>query len=60
MPHGDWKLNDVPVPELAHCVDLDLGFTPATNLMQLRRLQPDSTARRPMRRPPGSTWTAAA
>ncbi len=36
--HGDWKLNDVPVPELAHCVDLDLGFTPATNLIQLRRL----------------------
>ncbi|MGJ7498672.1 putative glycolipid-binding domain-containing protein [Variovorax sp. RT4R15] len=36
--HGEWKLNDVPVPELAHCVDLDLGFTPATNLIQLRRL----------------------
>jgi hypothetical protein len=36
--HGDWKLNDVPVPELAHCIDLDLGFTPATNLIQLRRL----------------------
>jgi len=36
--HGEWKLNDVPVPELAHCADLDLGFTPATNLIQLRRL----------------------
>ena len=36
--HGDWKLNDAPVPDLGHCVDLDLGFTPATNLLQLRRL----------------------
>ncbi|RYF31787.1 MAG: hypothetical protein EOO26_12815 [Comamonadaceae bacterium] len=34
-----WTLNDAPVPDLAHCVDLDLGFTPATNLIQLRRLQ---------------------
>ena len=36
--HGGWKLNDAPVPELGHCVDLDLGFTPATNLLALRRL----------------------
>ncbi|WP_232077153.1 putative glycolipid-binding domain-containing protein [Variovorax sp. PBL-E5] len=36
--HGGWKLNDTPVPELGHCVDLDMGFTPATNLLQLRRL----------------------
>jgi len=35
---GRWKLNDEPVPDLSHCVDLDLGFTPATNLLQLRRL----------------------
>lgn len=33
-----WKLNDRPVEELGHCVDLDLGFTPATNLLPLRRL----------------------
>jgi uncharacterized protein len=35
---GAWCLNGevVPVPE--HCIDLDLGFTPATNLVQLRRL----------------------
>lgn len=37
--HGRWLLNDTPVPELAHCIDLDLGFTPATNLITLRRLQ---------------------
>lgn len=36
--HGGWKLNDAPAMELGHCVDLDLGFTPATNLLQLRRL----------------------
>ncbi len=35
---GEWTLNDRPVPGLAHCIDLDLGFTPATNLAQLRRL----------------------
>ena len=35
---GIWTLNDVPVPDVAHCVDLDLGFTPATNLIQIRRL----------------------
>lgn len=35
---GHWKLNDEPVTDLSHCLDLDLGFTPATNLLQLRRL----------------------
>lgn len=35
---GHWKLNDEAVADLSHCVDLDLGFTPATNLLQLRRL----------------------
>jgi hypothetical protein len=37
-PEGDWILNNVLVPRLAACLDLDLGFTPATNLLQLRRL----------------------
>lgn len=35
---GLWTLNGAAVPGLDHCVDLDFGFTPATNLMQLRRL----------------------
>lgn len=35
---GVWRLNDESVPDLAECVDLDLGFTPATNLSQLRRV----------------------
>lgn len=40
VTHGArvWTLNEEPVPDLSHCVDLDLGFTPATNLLQLRRL----------------------
>ncbi|VTU33445.1 putative glycolipid-binding domain-containing protein [Variovorax sp. RA8] len=36
--NGEWSLNDQRVPGLAHCTDLDLGFTPATNLLPLRRL----------------------
>jgi hypothetical protein len=35
---GRWTLNGVVVPGLEHCVDLDFGFTPATNLVQFRRL----------------------
>jgi hypothetical protein len=31
-------MNGAVVPGLASYVDLDLGFTPATNLLQLRRL----------------------
>ena len=36
-PAGSWSLNGESVRGLEHCVDLDLGFTPATNLLQLRR-----------------------
>lgn len=37
--HADgWTLNDRSVPDLESCVDLDLGFTPATNLIPIRRL----------------------
>jgi uncharacterized protein len=35
---GLWTLDGRPVPNVEHCVDLDLAFTPATNLTQLRRL----------------------
>ena len=35
---GAWTVNDAVVAGLNECVDLDLGFTPATNLFQLRRL----------------------
>lgn len=36
---GSWILNGRTVPNLQECVDLDLGFTPATNLPQLRRIE---------------------
>jgi hypothetical protein len=35
---GQWSLNGVPAPDLERCTDLDLGFTPATNLIPVRRL----------------------
>lgn len=35
---GAWALNGVVVPGLEGCADLDLGFTPATNALQIRRL----------------------
>jgi uncharacterized protein len=36
---GRWTLNGSPVAEnIAQLPDLDFGFTPATNLLQLRRL----------------------
>lgn len=33
-----WTLNGAIVFNLENCIDLDLGFTPATNLVPLRRL----------------------
>ena len=43
---GVWSLDGREFPELNGCQDLDLGFTPATNLLQLRRiaLKPGSAA----------------
>lgn len=35
---GAWMLNEREFPELNGCQDLDLGFTPATNLLQIRRI----------------------
>lgn len=37
-PGGEWTLDGTTVPGLEGCEDLDFGFTPATNLFQLRRL----------------------
>jgi hypothetical protein len=36
--HGQWTLDGRPVPEVEGLEHLDLGFTPATNLPQLRAL----------------------
>ena len=35
---GAWRVNGVAQPSLDGCVDIDLGFSPATNLLPLRRL----------------------
>ena len=48
-PHG-WRLDGVRLEGLKHLVDLDFGFTPATNLLQLKRLRlsPGETAEVPV------------
>ncbi|HVV51459.1 MAG TPA: putative glycolipid-binding domain-containing protein [Polyangia bacterium] len=33
-----WTMNGAPVSVVRGCLDLDLGFTPATNLLAIRRL----------------------
>jgi hypothetical protein len=38
---GGWTLDGREVPGLRACVDLDFGFTPSTNLLQVRRLALD-------------------
>ena len=35
---GEWTLNGAAVPAVAGCSDVDLAFTPATNLLSIRRL----------------------
>jgi uncharacterized protein len=35
---GRWKMNGRSIPEVEGCDDLDLSFTPATNLLAIRRL----------------------
>jgi hypothetical protein len=35
---GAWALNDEAVPSVGDVLDLDLGFTPATNVLPVRRL----------------------
>jgi hypothetical protein len=34
-----WMANDTPMPHLLGCVDVDLGFSPSTNLLPVRRLR---------------------
>lgn len=35
---GRWSVNEQECPEVADCVDIDLGFSPSTNLLPIRRL----------------------
>ena len=36
--HGVWRLSGNERPDLRDCVDVDLGITPATNTLPIRRL----------------------
>ncbi len=38
---GTWTMNGAAYPAIEGCLDLDLSFTPATNLLPLRRLSLD-------------------
>jgi hypothetical protein len=38
---GLWTVNDETIADLEGCLDLDFGFTPATNVSQLRRIALD-------------------
>ncbi|HEX6204074.1 MAG TPA: putative glycolipid-binding domain-containing protein, partial [Thermoanaerobaculia bacterium] len=46
-PERRWSLNGTPVPEVTGCLDVDLAFTPATNLLPIRRLDLPIGASRP-------------
>jgi hypothetical protein len=36
--NGHWWLNEVEQPEVTGCIDIDLNFSPSTNLLPIRRL----------------------
>jgi len=36
---GQWSMNGTSCPEIAGCVDVDLNFSPSTNLLPIRRLE---------------------
>ena len=44
--HHRWQVNGVAKPAVDGCIDLDLNFSPATNLLPIRRLNLEAGARR--------------
>ncbi len=38
-PSDGWELDALPAPHLENCDDIDLGWTPATNTIPIRRLE---------------------
>ena len=38
VEEGRWRADDEEQPAVAGCIDIDLGFSPSTNLLPLRRL----------------------
>lgn len=49
---GNWSRDGVPVPDVDGALDVDLGFTPATNMLPIRRLALAVGASAPVR----SAW----
>jgi uncharacterized protein len=37
--NGVWSLNGLEQPQVAGCIDVDLNFSPSTNVLPIRRLQ---------------------
>ncbi len=37
---GEWRYNGVSQPKVSGCVDIDINFSPVTNLLAIRRLEP--------------------
>jgi uncharacterized protein len=54
-----WRLNGTPCPQVHGCVDVDLNFSPSTNLLPIRRLSlglgEEATVRAAWLRFPGFT-----
>jgi len=46
---GRWRLQGVEQPQVAGCTDLDLNFSPSTNLLPIRRLGLDVGEEAPVR-----------
>jgi hypothetical protein len=45
----EWALNGSPCPNVHGCVDIDLSFSPATNLLPIRRMRLDVGQKAPVR-----------
>jgi hypothetical protein len=39
--NGRWRMNGEPCPQVDGCIDVDLNFSPSTNLLPIRRLRLD-------------------
>jgi uncharacterized protein len=48
-PAGEWAVDGARAPALSGCDDVDLGFSPATNLLPIRRLRLTVGASAPVR-----------
>jgi uncharacterized protein len=46
---GHWRLDGEPCPAVGGCTDVDLNFSPSTNLLPIRRLRLEVGQRAPVR-----------